>query len=78
MFDATFNDLKPSSAASRESTRSAAIILEPIMMNVATLLPQKGFLEDCVSSGQIRRTAEFRRSKTGAKLCGAERRNLLA
>jgi len=43
---ATFNDLETVERRFKENPNEvAAIILEPIMMNVGLCMPQKGFLE---------------------------------
>lgn len=67
---ATFNDLETVERRFRENPNQiAAIILEPIMMNVGLCLPQKGFLEGlrelCDKHGAV---LIFDEVKTGAKL----------
>ena len=67
---ATFNDLETVERRFRENPDEiAAIILEPIMMNVGLCLPQKGFLEGlrelCDKNGAL---LIFDEVKTGAKL----------
>ena len=66
---ATFNDLETVERRFRENPdQIAAIILEPIMMNVGICLPQKGFLEDlrelCDKHGAL---LIFDEVKTGAE-----------
>jgi glutamate-1-semialdehyde 2,1-aminomutase len=68
---ATFNDLETVERRFRENPNQiAAIILEPIMMNVGLCMPQKGFLEGlrelCDKHGAL---LIFDEVKTGAKLC---------
>jgi len=68
---ATFNDLETVERRFRENPNEiAAIILEPIMMNVGLCMPQKGFLEGlrslCDQHGAL---LIFDEVKTGAKLC---------
>src|SRR5215813_9760498 len=68
---ATFNDLGSVENRFRQFPgQIAAIILEPIMMNVGLCLPQKGFLEAlrdiCTRNGAL---LIFDEVKTGAKLC---------
>src|SRR5208283_94847 len=67
---ATFNDLETVERRFKENPNEvAAIILEPIMMNVGLCLPQKGFLEGlrtlCDRHGAL---LIFDEVKTGAKL----------
>ena len=67
---ATFNDLETVERRFRENPGEiAAIILEPIMMNVGMCMPEKGFLEGlreiCDKSGAL---LIFDEVKTGAKL----------
>jgi len=67
---ATFNDLETVERRFRENPdQIAAIILEPIMMNVGLCMPQKGFLEGlrklCDKHGAL---LIFDEVKTGAKL----------
>jgi glutamate-1-semialdehyde 2,1-aminomutase len=67
---ATFNDLETVERRFRENPNEiAAIILEPIMMNVGLCMPQKGFLEGlrelCDKYGAL---LIFDEVKTGAKL----------
>jgi len=67
---ATFNDLETVERRFRENPKQiAAIILEPIMMNVGLCMPQKGFLEGlrelCDQHGAL---LIFDEVKTGAKL----------
>ncbi|HVM94703.1 MAG TPA: aminotransferase class III-fold pyridoxal phosphate-dependent enzyme [Terriglobales bacterium] len=67
---ATFNDLETVERRFRENPNQiAAIILEPIMMNVGLCMPQKGFLEGlrelCDRHGAL---LIFDEVKTGAKL----------
>ncbi|MFZ3340271.1 MAG: aminotransferase class III-fold pyridoxal phosphate-dependent enzyme [Terriglobales bacterium] len=67
---ATFNDLETVERRFRENPgQIAAIILEPIMMNVGLCMPQKGFLEGlrelCDQHGAL---LIFDEVKTGAKL----------
>jgi glutamate-1-semialdehyde 2,1-aminomutase len=67
---ATFNDLETVERRFRENPDEiAAIILEPIMMNVGLCMPQKGFLEGlrelCDKNGAL---LIFDEVKTGAKL----------
>ena len=67
---ATFNDLETVERRFRENPNQiAAIILEPIMMNVGLCMPQKGFLEGlrelCDEHGAL---LIFDEVKTGAKL----------
>jgi glutamate-1-semialdehyde 2,1-aminomutase len=76
---ATFNDLETVERRFRENPDEiAAIILEPIMMNVGLCLPQKGFLEGlrelCDKNGAL---LIFDEVKTGAKL-GWAGQNILA
>jgi glutamate-1-semialdehyde 2,1-aminomutase len=66
----TFNDLNSVERKFREySGQIAAIILEPIMMNVGLCIPQSGFLEGlrelCTKNGSL---LIFDEVKTGAKL----------
>jgi glutamate-1-semialdehyde 2,1-aminomutase len=68
---ATFNDLETVERRFRENPNEiAAVILEPIMMNVGLCMPQKGFLEGlrslCDQHGAL---LIFDEVKTGAKLC---------
>jgi glutamate-1-semialdehyde 2,1-aminomutase len=68
---ATFNDLETVERRFRENpSEIAAIILEPIMMNVGMCMPEKAFLEGlreiCDKSGAL---LIFDEVKTGAKLC---------
>src|SRR6202050_3803376 len=68
---ATFNDLETVERRFKENPNEvAAIILEPIMMNVGLCMPQKGFLEGlrelCDKHGAL---LIFDEVKTGAKLC---------
>jgi glutamate-1-semialdehyde 2,1-aminomutase len=68
---ATFNDLETVERRFRENPNEiAAVILEPIMMNVGLCMPQKGFLEGlrtlCDKHGAL---LIFDEVKTGAKLC---------
>ena len=68
---ATFNDLETVERRFKENPNEvAAIILEPIMMNVGICMPQKGFLEGlrtlCDKHGAL---LIFDEVKTGAKLC---------
>src|SRR6266849_116587 len=68
---ATFNDLETVERRFKENPNEvAAIILEPIMMNVGICMPQKGFLEGlralCDKHGALLIYDEV---KTGAKLC---------
>ena len=68
---ATFNDLETVERRFRENPNEiAAVILEPIMMNVGLCMPQKGFLEGlrslCDKYGTL---LIFDEVKTGAKLC---------
>jgi glutamate-1-semialdehyde 2,1-aminomutase len=68
---ATFNDLETVERRFKENPNQvAAIILEPIMMNVGVCMPQKGFLEGlrtlCDQHGAL---LIFDEVKTGAKLC---------
>ena len=68
---ATFNDLETVERRFLENPDEiAAIILEPIMMNVGLCMPQKGFLEGlrslCDKYGAL---LIFDEVKTGAKLC---------
>jgi glutamate-1-semialdehyde 2,1-aminomutase len=67
----TFNDLETVERRFRENPNEiAAVILEPIMMNVGLCMPQKGFLEGlrtlCDKHGAL---LIFDEVKTGAKLC---------
>src|SRR4030088_17660 len=67
---ATFNDLETVERRFKENPNDvAAIILEPIMMNVGLCMPQKGFLEGlrslCDKHGAL---LIFDEVKTGAKL----------
>src|SRR3982074_3186113 len=67
---ATFNDLETVERRFKENPNEvAAIILEPIMMNVGLCMPQKGFLEGlrtlCDKHGAL---LIFDEVKTGAKL----------
>ncbi len=59
-----------SGASSENPNEIAAVILEPIMMNVGICMPQKGFLEGlrtlCDKHGAL---LIFDEVKTGAKLC---------
>jgi glutamate-1-semialdehyde 2,1-aminomutase len=66
----TFNDLETVERRFRENPNEvAAVILEPIMMNVGLCMPQKGFLEGlrelCDKNGAL---LIFDEVKTGAKL----------
>ena len=68
---ATFNDLATVERRFKENPAEiAAIILEPIMMNVGLCMPQPGFLEGlreiATKSGAL---LIFDEVKTGAKLC---------
>ena len=68
---ATFNDLETVERRFKENPNEvAAVILEPIMMNVGLCLPQQGFLEGlrslCDKHGAL---LIFDEVKTGAKLC---------
>ncbi len=68
---ATFNDLASVELCFRQNSEEiAAIILEPIMMNVGLCMPQPGFLEGlreiCTRNGAL---LIFDEVKTGAKLC---------
>ncbi len=68
---ATFNDLETVERRFKENPNEiAAIILEPIMMNVGMCMPEKGFLEGlreiCDKNGAL---LIFDEVKTGAKLC---------
>src|SRR5499425_2250878 len=68
---ATFNDLETVERRFRENPNQiAAVILEPIMMNVGLCMPEKGFLEGlrelCDKHGALLIYDEV---KTGAKLC---------
>ncbi len=68
---ATFNDLETVERRFKENPNEvAAVILEPIMMNVGLCLPQQGFLEGlrslCDEHGAL---LIFDEVKTGAKLC---------
>src|SRR2546423_8709948 len=68
---ATFNNLETVERRLKENLNEiAAIILEPIMMNVGLCMPQKGFLEGlrqlCDKYGAL---LIFDEVKTGAKLC---------
>ena len=68
---ATFNDLETVERRFKENPGEiAAIILEPIMMNVGMCMPEKGFLEGlreiCDRNGAL---LIFDEVKTGAKLC---------
>ena len=68
---ATFNDLKSVENRFKQFPgQIAAIILEPIMMNVGLCMPQPGFLEGlrgiCSKNGAL---LIFDEVKTGAKLC---------
>ena len=68
---ATFNDLETVERRFRENPNEiAAIILEPIMMNVGLCMPQPGFLQGlrdlCDKYGAL---LIFDEVKTGAKLC---------
>ena len=68
---ATFNDLASVELCfKKNSGEIAAIILEPIMMNVGLCMPQPGFLEGlreiCTRNGAL---LIFDEVKTGAKLC---------
>jgi glutamate-1-semialdehyde 2,1-aminomutase len=68
---ATFNELETVERRFKENPNEvAAIILEPIMMNVGLCMPQKGFLEGlrslCDKYGAL---LIFDEVKTGAKLC---------
>ena len=67
---ATFNDLETVERRFRENPDEiAAIILEPIMMNVGLCLPQKGFLEGLRELGDKNGALLiFDEVKTGAKL----------
>src|SRR5439155_21028286 len=67
---ATFNDLATGERRFRENSGEiAAIILEPILMNVGLCLPQSGFLEGlreiATKNGAL---LIFDEVKTGAKL----------
>src|ERR1700721_2195592 len=67
----TFNDLETVERRFKENPNEvAAVILEPIMMNVGLCMPQKGFLEGlrtlCDKNGAL---LIFDEVKTGAKLC---------
>lgn len=67
---ATFNDLETVERRFHENPNEiAAVILEPIMMNVGLCMPQKGFLEGlrelCDKNGAL---LIFDEVKTGAKL----------
>ena len=67
---ATFNDLETVERRFKENPNEvAAVILEPIMMNVGLCMPQKGFLEGlralCDKYGAL---LIFDEVKTGAKL----------
>jgi len=77
---ATFNDLETVERRFRENPNEiAAIILEPIMMNVGLCMPQKGFLEGlrtlCDKHGALLIFDEVRRARSCA---GAGLRNTLA
>jgi glutamate-1-semialdehyde 2,1-aminomutase len=68
---ATFNDLETVERRFKENPNEiAAVILEPIMMNVGLCMPEKGFLEGlrslCDKHGAL---LIFDEVKTGAKLC---------
>ena len=68
---ATFNDLDSVELRFRQNRgQIAALILEPIMMNLGLCLPQPGFLqglrEICTQNGTL---LIFDEVKTGAKLC---------
>jgi glutamate-1-semialdehyde 2,1-aminomutase len=68
---ATFNDLDSVELRFKQNPGEiAAIILEPIMMNVGLCIPQPGFLqglrEICTQNGTL---LIFDEVKTGAKLC---------
>jgi glutamate-1-semialdehyde 2,1-aminomutase len=68
---ATFNDLASVELCFKKNSEEiAAIILEPIMMNVGLCMPQPGFLEGlreiCTRNGAL---LIFDEVKTGAKLC---------
>jgi len=68
---ATFNDLETVERRFKENPNEiAAIILEPIMMNVGLCMPQPGFLQGlrdlCDKYGAL---LIFDEVKTGAKLC---------
>src|ERR1700746_137692 len=68
---ATFNDLAPVELRFKQhSGQIAAIILEPILMNVGLCMPQPGFLKGlrdiCDKNGALLIYDEV---KTGAKLC---------
>jgi glutamate-1-semialdehyde 2,1-aminomutase len=68
---ATFNDLASVERRFKENPgQIAAIILEPIMMNVGVCMPQPGFLKGlrdiCTRDGAL---LIFDEVKTGAKLC---------
>jgi glutamate-1-semialdehyde 2,1-aminomutase len=68
---ATFNDLETVERRFRENPNQiAAVILEPIMMNVGMCMPQPGFLQGlrelCDQHGAL---LIFDEVKTGAKLC---------
>jgi glutamate-1-semialdehyde 2,1-aminomutase len=67
---ATFNDLNTVELRFKQNPgQIAAVILEPIMMNVGLCMPQKGFLEGlrdlCTKNGAL---LIFDEVKTGAKL----------
>jgi len=66
---ATFNDLASVKLCfKKNSGEIAAIILEPIMMNVGLCMPQPGFLEGLREIlYRERRLADFRRSKNRCK-----------
>jgi glutamate-1-semialdehyde 2,1-aminomutase len=68
---ATFNDLDTVERRFKENPNEiAAIILEPIMMNVGLCMPQKGFLEGLREfSDKYGALLIFDEVKTGAKLC---------
>lgn len=68
---ATFNDLTSVERRFKENPAEiAAVILEPIMMNVGLCIPQPGFLQGlrdiCSKNGAL---LIFDEVKTGAKLC---------
>ena len=68
---ATFNDLETVERRFKEHPNEiAAIILEPIMMNVGLCMPQKGFLEGLRQlCDKYAALLIFDEVKTGAKLC---------
>ena len=68
---ATFNDLATVEMRFKQNPGEiAAVILEPILMNVGLCMPQPGFLEGlrdmCTENGAL---LIFDEVKTGAKLC---------